>query len=78
MIIRDGTPNYQEDDLRERHQVKQQVVLNKLSVIPIGSKQNQLSPYDTNRIIGFIENYKLSGLDRGLAPISPDTQAVAV
>jgi len=57
-------PNYQEDDLRERHQVKQQVVLHKLSVIPIGSKQNQLSPYDTNRIIGFVEKYKLSGLDR--------------
>lgn len=56
-------PNYQEDDIRERHLMKQQSQLQKLSIIPIGPNQDQISPYDTNRIIGFVENYKLSGLD---------------
>lgn len=56
-------PNYQEDDLRERHLVKQQPVLKKLSVIPVGPKQEQISPYDSDRIASFIQDYKLSGLD---------------
>ena len=57
-------PNYKEDDLRERHLIKQQSVLQKLTVIPIGPNRNQISPYDTDRITKFVENYKLSGLDQ--------------
>jgi len=57
-------PNYKEDDLRERHLMKQQTTLQKLTVIPIGPERNQISPYDTDRIKSFVDGYKLSGLDR--------------
>jgi pilus biogenesis lipoprotein CpaD len=56
-------PNYQEDDLRERHLIKQQSMLEKLSVIPVGPKQDRINPYDIERITSFVQNYKLSGLD---------------
>ena len=57
-------PNYKEDDLRERHLMKQQATLQKLTVIPIGPQRDQISPNDSDRITSFVEGYKLSGLDR--------------
>jgi len=57
-------PSYQEDDLRERHLMKQQTTLQKLTVIPIGPQRDQINPNDADRITSFVESYKLSGLDR--------------
>jgi pilus biogenesis lipoprotein CpaD len=57
-------PSYKEDDLRERHLMKQQTTLQKLTVIPIGPQRDQINPNDADRITSFVESYKLSGLDR--------------
>ncbi len=55
-------PNYLEDDLRERHMIKQQPMQQRLSVIPVGPGQDQISPNDMDRIKSFVGTYQLSAL----------------
>lgn len=56
-------PNGLDDDLRERHLVKQQARTQSLTIVPIGPKQDQISLNDVERITAFVEDYKQSGLD---------------
>ena len=55
-------PNYLEDDLRERHVIKQQPMQQRLSVVPIGPGHDRISPNDMDRIKSFVGTYQLSAL----------------
>lgn len=54
-------PNYVEDDLRERHLIKQQARPQKLTVMPVGSNHDQISPSDLPKITRFVEGFQLNG-----------------
>jgi pilus biogenesis lipoprotein CpaD len=55
--------NYLDDDMRERHVVRPQTVVQHLNVQPIGPQHDRLNQADADRIKAFVQSYQSKGLD---------------
>ena len=57
-------PNYQDDDMRERHLMKSKPIQQSLTITPIGPAQDRISPADADRINRFVDQFKLASLSQ--------------